>query len=111
MLVDEARPALAIAARPPRDRLDQELDAAARRHAEQAETQQPAKFPHARIAPAPAAARAAHGKPDLVARRAATDPLQHELEIEGALPLPDDNERRLLPAGRAEPATAGSALD
>src|SRR5262249_45465872 len=110
MLVDQARPALAIAARTPRDRLDQKLDAAARRHAEQAETQQPAKFAHARIALAPAAARRAPGKPDLVARRAAIDPLQDELEVEGELQLADDNERRLVAADRDEIATADFAL-
>src|SRR5262245_6830601 len=111
MLVDEPRSALAIAARAPRDGLDQQLDAAARRHAEQAEPQQPAKFAHARIALAPAAARGAHGKPDFIARRAAIDSLQHELEIERELQLADNNERRLLAADRDEIATADFALD
>src|ERR1700751_3522423 len=105
MLVDEARSALRVAARTPRGRLDQELDAAGRRVAQQAETQQPAKLAAPRIALAPAAPRSTHGKPDLIAGRAAIDPLQHELEVEGELQLADDNERRLLAADRDEIAT------
>src|SRR5260221_5951301 len=96
MFVDEARAAPCIAARPPRPGLDQHLDAAARRHAEQAETKQPAKFAHARIALAAAASGETHGEPDLIARRHPVDALQHQFEIEAELQLTDDDDRRLI---------------
>src|SRR5262249_56929833 len=106
MFVEEARAAPSIAARTPRPGLDQHLDASARRHAEKAEAQRPAKFAHARIALAPAAPRAAHGKPDLIASRRPIDALQHKLEIEAELQFADDDERRVLAADRAEIAAA-----
>ena len=85
MFVEEARAAPCIAARPPRPGFDQHLDAAARRHAEQAETKQPAKFAHARVALAAAAPAETHGEPDLIARRHPVDALQHQFEIEAVL--------------------------
>src|SRR4029453_2828774 len=99
-----------IAARTPRHGLDQHLNAAARRHAEKAEAQQPAKFAHARIALAAAAPRAAHGKPDLIASRRPIDALQHKLEIEAELQFTDDDERRFLAADRDEIAATDFAL-
>src|SRR5262245_66330249 len=96
MFVDEARTAPWIAAGTPRRGLDQHLDAPARRHAEKAEAQQPAKLAHARIALATAAPAAAHGEPNLIASRRPIDALQHKLEIEAELQFTDDDERRNL---------------
>src|SRR5262245_16977801 len=110
MFVDEARAAPWIAARTPRHRLDQHLDAAARRYAEKAEAQQPAKLAHARIALAAAAPGQAHGKPDLIASRRPIDALQHKLEIEAELQFADDDERRFLAADGDEIAAADFAL-
>src|SRR5262249_24283929 len=110
MFVDEARAAPSIAARTPRPGLDQHLDTSARRHAEKAEAQQPAKFAHARIALASAAPGAAHGKPDLIASRRPIDALQDKVEIEAELQFTDDDERRFLAADRDEIAAADFAL-
>src|SRR6266446_177900 len=110
MFVEEARAAPCIAARPPRPGLDQHLDAAARRHAEQAETKQPAKFAHARVALVAAPSGETHGEPDLIARRHPVDALQHQFEIEAELQFADDDERRFIAADRDEIAAADFAL-
>src|SRR5262249_27663404 len=110
MFVNEARTAPWIAARTPRPGLDQHLDASARRHAEKAEAEQPAKLAHARIALAAAATGNAHGEPDLIASRRPIDALQHKLEMEAELQFADDDERRLLAADRDEVASADFAL-
>src|ERR1700761_8241531 len=92
VLGDEAATLLEIAARPPRAWLDDRLDMAPGGDREQAEAEQPAQFADTGIA---LAARRAHGRsdrePDLLASRAAVDPLEHELEIEGELQLADDD--------------------
>src|SRR5260221_1927589 len=110
MFVEEARAAPCIAARPPRPGLDQHLDAPARRHAEQAETKQPAKFAHARVALAAAPSGETHGEPDLIARRHPVDALQHQFEIEAELQFADDDDRRLIAPRRAGVAPPNSAL-
>src|SRR5262249_43364879 len=110
MFGDEARTAPWIAAGTPRPGLDQHLDASARRHAEKAEAQQAAELAHARIALAPAAPRAAHGKPDLIASRPPIGALQPKLESEARLQFTDDDERRFLTADRDEIAAADFAL-
>src|SRR5262245_40265780 len=111
MLVEQARAAPGIAARPPRPGLDQNLHAAVRRDAEKPETQQPAELAHPWIALAAAAPRAAHGQPDLIAGHAPIDALQHELEVEAELQFTDDHERRLLAPDRDEIAAADLAFD
>ena len=110
MFIDEAGPAFWITARAPGPRLDQHLDPAPRRHAEKPETQEPAKFAHARVALAAAAPRNADRKPDFVASRGPIDPLQHELEVEAKLQLTDDDKRRSVPTQRDEIAAADFAL-
>src|SRR6516164_10230242 len=110
MFVDEARAAPCITARPPRPGLHQHFDAAARRHAEQAETKQPAKFAHARVALAAASSGETHGEPDLIARRHPVDALQHQFETEAELQFADDDERRFFAADRDEIAAADFAL-
>ena len=83
VLLDDPGPPLGVAPWTPRHRLDQHLDLAAGRHAEQAEAEQAAELAHARIVLAAAAAsRGTHGEPDLVARRGAVDGLQDEIEGE-----------------------------
>src|SRR5262252_7963011 len=110
MFIDKARTAPCVAARPPRPGLDQHLDAAARRDAEQAKTEQAAKFAHARVALAAAASGETHGEPDLIARPHPVDALQHQLEIEAELQFTDDDERPFICADRDEIAAADFAL-
>src|SRR5262249_62144915 len=99
VFVDEARAAPWIAAGTPRPGFDHYLDAAARRHAEQAKTEQPAKFAHARVALAAAAPGETHGEPDLIASRHPVDALQQQLEIEAELQFADDDEWRVPAPG------------
>src|SRR5881398_3087601 len=60
---------------------------------------------------AAAAARDAHGKPDLIAGRAAIDTLQHKLEVEAELQFSNDYERWFLAANSNEIAAADLAFD
>ena len=111
VLVEQANSTPRIAARSPWPRLDQHLDASGCRDSEKSKTQKPAKLAHARITRAAAAARDAHGKPDLIASRAAIDTLQHKLEVEAELQFSNDYERWFLAANSNEIAAADLAFD
>jgi hypothetical protein len=111
VLIEQARSAPRIAARPPWARLNQHLDTAGRRDAKKSKTQEPAKLAHARIARTAAAARDTHGKPDLIAGRTAIDALQNEFEVEAELQLTNNDERRFFAASGNEIAAADFAFD
>ena len=104
--------ALGVAARAPRNRLDQHVHLAARRHAEQTETEQATKLAHPRIVLAPPAApRRSDGQPDLVASRKAIDRLQDQIKGESELELANDDGCRLVAVERHQVAAAYLALD
>lgn len=109
MLLDELRAPLRIAPRAPPAGLDQELDPSRLGHAEQAETKQPTKLAGSRIM-LPAAPRAAHGEPDLIAGGGPIDALQDKLEIEAELELGDDDQRRRRALERDDVAAADLAF-
>ena len=110
MFIHEARSTLGIAARTPRPRLDQHLDAAGHGHAEKAETQEPAQLTHARIALTAGTRRRTNREPDFIASRCAVDPLEDEFEVEAELELTDDDERRLARAQCDQIAAADFAF-
>jgi len=111
MLIEKACSAPRIATRPPWAGLDERLDAASRRYAEKSKTQEPAKLAHARIIRVAAATRHAYGEPDLIASRAAVDALQHQLQIEAELQLPNDEDGRFVAANSDEIAATDFAFD
>jgi hypothetical protein len=111
MFIDEARSTLGIAARTPRPRLDQHLDAAGHGHAEKAETQEPAQLTHPRIALTAGSRRRTDREPDFVASRCAVDPLEDEFEVEAELELADDDERWLVRPQRDQIAAADFTFD
>ena len=91
VFVDTNRATLWIAARTPGARLNQDIDMARSRHAEETEAQQPAESPDPRIALATSAAhRTPNGKPDLITSRRSIGSLEYKLEVEAELQLTDN---------------------
>ena len=112
MLLDNPRASLGIAARAPRNRLNQHLHVASGGDAEQAHAKQAAKLPRARIVhTAPAPTRGANGKPDFVADGHAIHGLQDQLEAESELQFANDDGRWLTAGKGNEITPAHLSLD
>ena len=80
-------------------------------NAQQPETEKPAEPARAGILLSPAAAlRKSHRQPNLVGGYRAIHALQHEVQIEAELQLPDHDDRRAVPAQGNEVAAADLPL-
>ena len=111
VFLHDAGSTLAIAPRPPGNRLDENVDLASGGDAEDPEAQEAAELLDARILfSAPAAAGCAHGDPDLIADSRAVHSLEDQFQREGELQLSDDDGRRFTVAKGHEIAPANLAL-
>ena len=106
MLLDNPGASLGIAARAPRNRLNQHLHRPSRRDAEQAHAKQAAELTRARIVLTTSAPpRGANSKPDFVADGRAIHSLQDQFEAKSELQFAND-ERCRLTAGEGNQITA-----
>jgi hypothetical protein len=95
VLFDDAGSTLTVAPRAPGNRLNENVDLASGGYAEEPKAQEAAQLLDARVLfPAPAAARGAHGEPDLITGGRAVHSLEDQFQREGELQLSDDDGRR-----------------